>query len=207
MATMTGSELGRFSRHTGWISAGFSLAAFGLSVFTFYFTFLQGPDISAHTASLFSIGGNDRARHTFYTAVTIVNDGGGSAVVERIQLKLQKVGDPDGRVFDAETRLANYQPAGPFAALSVGSQGSVTQDYQFYPIDRANLPLFPEPGDYTIDLVVWLRGSAEPIGSTSHTRVTEAGITGLSQTRYSSVLETVPDIARLREGANYLRVY
>ena len=202
---MDWSRLGRYGI---WSSAAFSVAAFVISLYTFWYNFVQPADLSVSVARTMSFGRNSETGfQTFNIPLTLVNNGGQNAVVDRITITVYGPGDAAPRVWDAEDRVNEYTISGPFAPVDVPARKSVTQGFRFNPLDRADTPIFYQSGIYRIEVQVELIGDASPVEFTRFTQIQEADLPYIRQIlqRWPLVFDVLPGAEEIEPGRSYLR--
>ena len=202
---MNWSRLGRYGM---WSSAVFSVAAFAISLYTFWYNFVQPADLSVSVARTMSFGRNsDTGFQTFNMPLTFVNNGGQNAVVDLISVTVHGPGDAEPRVWDAEDRVNEYSLSGPFAPLDVPARKSVTQGFRFNPLDRADAPIFYQPGVYRLEIAVHRIGGDTPEALSRYTQIEEDDLPYIRQIlqRWPLIFDVVTRAEDLEPGRSYLR--
>ena len=191
-----------------WSSAAFSVAAFAISLYTFWYNFVQPADLSVSVARTMSFGRNSETGfRTFNIPLTLVNNGGQNAVVDRITITVDGPGDAEPRVWDAEDRVKEYSISGPFAPVDVPARKSVTQGFRFNPLDREDTPIFYQAGIYRLDVAVHRIGEDAPEALSRYTQIDEADLPYIRQIlqRWPLVFDVVPGADEIEPGRSYLR--
>ena len=191
----------------GWLSGGLSTIAILISLITFYYSFLQAEDPSLMTGRTMTFGRNsDTGFRTFNLPVTFVNNGGGNAVVEAINIS---VTGPDGgtRVWDAEDRIDGYNLGGPFAPVNIPGRQSVSEGFRFNPVDRQDTPVFPVEGVYRIEVSAKLAGDGDTLATAQCTQFMADDLPYIEEIlmRWPLIFEVVSDEEELEPGRSYLR--